>query len=80
MVVVLSAWKAVRSEATITGHEVLGEGHCNDSAWKAVRLWRCIKIQVLWRSAFQALRPRIAYPDTSCPVTVAALRSALPGT
>ena len=34
------------------------------------------KVQVLWRSAFQAHRPRIAYPRTSSPVTVAALRSA----
>ncbi len=40
---VLSAWKALRSEATITGHEVLGRGYCNGSAWKAVRLWRCIR-------------------------------------
>ena len=31
---------------------------------------------VLWRSAFQAHRPRIAYPRTSSMVTVATLRSA----
>ena len=31
---------------------------------------------VLWRSAFQAHRPHIALPSTSCPVTVATLRSA----
>ena len=35
------AWKAVRSEATVTGDEVLGEDYSNDSAWKAVRLWKC---------------------------------------
>ncbi len=39
MIKVLTAWKAVRSEATITGDEVLGGDSCNDSAWKAVRLW-----------------------------------------
>ena len=38
----LSAWKAVQSEAIVTGDEVLGEGCCSSSAWKAVRLWRCI--------------------------------------
>ena len=43
MIMVLSAWKAVRSEATITGDEVLGGGYCNDSAWKAVRLWNCFR-------------------------------------
>ena len=31
---------------------------------------------VLWRSAFQAHRVCFVPPDTSCPVTVAALRSA----
>ena len=39
MIKVLTAWKAVRSEATITGDAVLGGDSCNDSAWKAVRLW-----------------------------------------
>ena len=39
MIKVLTAWKAVRSEATITGDEVLGGDSWNDSAWKAVRLW-----------------------------------------
>ena len=43
MIKVSSAWKAVRSEATVTGDEVLGSGNCNDSAWKAVRLWKCFK-------------------------------------
>ena len=33
-------------------------------------------LHVLWRSAFQAHRLRHAYPSTSCPVTVATLRSA----
>ena len=56
MMKVLTAWKAVRSEATITGDAVLGEGDCTGSAWKAVRLWQCIKEPVLWRSAFQAHR------------------------
>ena len=69
MVVVLSAWKAVRSEATITGHEVLGEGHCNDSAWKAVRLWRCVKFlscgvvpsrHIVFVSPIRGLRPRLS--------------------
>ena len=35
-----------------------------------------IILSVLWRSAFQARRLRHAYPSTSCPVSVAALRSA----
>ena len=35
-----------------------------------------IILSVLWRSAFQARRPRIVSPDTACPVIVAALRSA----
>ena len=39
MIKVLTAWKAVRSEATITGDAVLGGDSCNDSAWKAIRLW-----------------------------------------
>ena len=43
MIKVLSAWKAVRSEATVTGYEVPGSSNCNDSAWKAVRLWKCFK-------------------------------------
>ena len=34
---VLSAWKAVRSEATVTGEEVHGESNRESSAWKAVR-------------------------------------------
>ena len=42
MIMVLSAWKAVRSEATVTGDEVLGESECKGSAWKAVRLWHGI--------------------------------------
>ena len=31
---------------------------------------------VLWRSAFQAHRPRLAYPGTAYPVTIATLCSA----
>ena len=76
MIKVLSAWKAVRSEATVTGDEVLGECNRHSTAWKAVRLWKCLEYNVLWRSAFQAHRYRPANPSTSCPVTVASLRSA----
>ena len=43
MTMVLSAWKAVQSEATVTGDEVLGESNRESSAWKAVRLWKCFK-------------------------------------
>ena len=39
----LSAWKAVQSEAIVTGDEVLGVAYCNGSAWKAVRLWKWLK-------------------------------------
>ena len=69
MIKVLSAWKAVRSEATITGHEVLGEDCCNDSAWKAVHLWRCIKCMsfgvvpsrhIVPAPPFRALRTRLS--------------------
>ena len=31
---------------------------------------------VLWRSAFQAHRPRLAFPGTAYPVTIATLCSA----
>ena len=41
MIKELTAWKAVQSVAMVTGDEVLGVGYCNDSAWKAVRLWQC---------------------------------------
>ena len=34
------------------------------------------KLHVLWRSAFQAHRPRSVYPGTSYPVTIATLCSA----
>ena len=44
MSIVLTAWKAVQSEAIVTGDEVLGMKMQACSAWKAVRLWRCIKI------------------------------------
>ena len=39
---VLTAWKAVQSEAIVTGDEVLGRDDCKSSAWKAVRLWQWI--------------------------------------
>ena len=45
MIIVLTAWKAVRSVATVTGDEALGKGYCNGSAWKAVRLLQWIKCQ-----------------------------------
>ena len=35
-----------------------------------------VKEHVLWRSAFQAHRPRIAFPGTAYPVTIASLCSA----
>ena len=76
MIKVLSAWKAVRSEATVTGYEFLGECNRQSSAWNAVRLWKCLEHNVLWRSAFQAHCSYHAYPSTSCPVIVATLRSA----
>ena len=40
MIKVLTAWKAVQSEAIVTGDEVLGVDCCKGSAWKAVRQWR----------------------------------------
>ena len=39
MIKVLTAWKAVQSEAIVTGDAVLGESEGKCSAWKAVRLW-----------------------------------------
>ena len=65
---VLTAWKAVQSEAIVTGDEVLGEVYCNDSAWKAVRLWKCSKIKscgvvpsrhIILSMPFRALRTRL---------------------
>ena len=38
----LSAWKALQSVAIVTGYEVPGRNCCSNSAWKAVRLWRCL--------------------------------------
>ena len=35
--IALTAWKAVRSVATVTGDEVLGRRYWTSSAWKAVR-------------------------------------------
>ena len=68
MIKVLTAWKAVRSEATITGDEVLGGGDCTGSAWKAVRLWKCFKSlsfgvvpsrHIVPTTLFRALRTRL---------------------
>ena len=65
---VLTAWKAVRSVATVTGDEVLGKGYCNGSAWKAVRLLQWIKCQsfgvvpsrhIVLTSPYRALRARL---------------------
>ena len=36
------AWKALQSVAMVTGYEVPGRNCCSNSAWKAVRLWRCL--------------------------------------
>ena len=69
MINVLTAWKAVQSEATVTGDEVLGESECKGSAWKAVRLWQCIKSRsfgvvpsrhIVFVSPFRALRTRLS--------------------
>ena len=37
MIEVLTAWKAVRSEAIVTGDEVLGKAWQKKCAWKALR-------------------------------------------
>ena len=37
MIEVLTAWKAVRSEAIVTGDEVLGKAWQKRCAWKALR-------------------------------------------
>ena len=68
MIMVLSAWKAVRSEATITGDEVLGGIYRNGSAWKAVRLRKCNQSKscgvvpsrhIALSTPFRALRARL---------------------
>ena len=71
---VLTAWKAVRSVATVTGDEVLGEVNDAGSAWKAVRLRKCHMYFGVVPSRHIVFR--IAYPGTSYPVTVATLSSA----
>ena len=38
---VLSAWKALRSTATVTGHEVSGSTRTERCAWKALRRRTC---------------------------------------
>ena len=64
----LPAWKAVRSEATITGDEVLGGIYRNGSAWKAVRLRKCNQSKscgvvpsrhIALSTPFRALRARL---------------------
>ena len=68
MTMVLSAWKAVQSEATVTGDEVLGESNRESSAWKTVRLWKCFKSlsfgvvpsrHIVPTTLFRALRARL---------------------
>ena len=65
----LSAWKALRSVATITGDEVLGRSRCNSSTWKAVRLWKCLFFlfygvvpsrHVVLAPPIRGLRPRLS--------------------
>ena len=34
--------EALQSVAIVTGYEVPGRNCCSNSAWKAVRLWRCL--------------------------------------
>ena len=41
LIEVLTAWKAVRSEAIVTGDEVLGKAWQKKCAWKALRHWTC---------------------------------------
>ena len=38
---ILSAWKALRSKATVTGHEVSGSTRTERCAWKALRRRTC---------------------------------------
>ena len=63
---VLTAWKAVRSVATVTGDEVLGEVNDAGSAWKAVRLRKCHMYlgvvpsrHIVFASPIRALRTRL---------------------
>ena len=60
--------EAVRSEAMVTGYAVPGGGCCDDSAWKAVRLWRCFICKycgvvpsrhIVPASPIRGLRPRL---------------------
>ena len=71
-----SAWKALRSEATITGYAVPGGTMRRRRAWKALRHRTGSNLHFLGRSAFQAHRPHNTFPGTSYPVTVATLRTA----
>ena len=76
MIKVLPAWKAVRSEATVTGDEVLGSQVIANICLEGSTPVNVFCFCLLWRSAFQAHRPLNAPPGTPYPVTVAALRSA----
>ena len=60
--------EALQSVAIVTGYEVPGRNCCCNSAWKAVRLWRCIKCRscrvvpsrhIVLASPFRGLRPRL---------------------
>ena len=64
----LSAWKALQSVAIVTGYEVPGRNCCSNSAWKAVRLWRCLECKscgvvpsrhLVLASPIRALRTRL---------------------
>ena len=60
------AWKALRNVVTVTGTK------SSEGAVELVlpgRQYACGNAHVLWRSAFQARRPRLAFPGTAYPVT-----------
>ena len=65
---VITAWKAVRSVAIVTGDEVLGKDYREGSAWKAVRQWLCVMSlsygvvpsrYIVLTMPFRALRTRL---------------------
>ena len=60
-------WKALRNAVTVMPGTKSSEG-----AVEIVlpgRQYACGNAHVLWRSAFQARRPRLAFPGTAYPVT-----------
>ena len=60
------AWKALRNVVTVTGTK------SSEGAVELVlpgRQYAFGNAHVLWRSAFQARRPRLAFPGTAYPVT-----------